>query len=271
MTEMQKKFCGRAKIVRKQEVADELFEFEVACPQIASTAMPGQFIQVRAADVNSPLLRRPFSIAGVEDENLVLLIKRVGQGTALICEKKTGEELDLIGPLGQGFPTMVENKNYLLVAGGYGIAPFRFFTTRHSSAGGRILYGARTKREINFFDEHLSMMGCSGWEVVYCTEDGTLGRKCLVTGLLEEELEIESGYEAVYACGPLAMLKEVVRIADKHKLPCWVSMETHMGCGFGVCRGCAIPVKTGAKSAYKHACLDGPVFRADEIDWDKLP
>ncbi|MEW6200404.1 MAG: dihydroorotate dehydrogenase electron transfer subunit [bacterium] len=256
--------------MRKCEMGDGLFEFEIECLQIAEHATPGQFVQVRPAESGNPLLRRPFSIAGVDGKNLLLLIKQVGQGTSLICRKECGEHLDVIGPLGQGFPVPCEDKKYLLVAGGYGIAPFIFFTARHRHAQGEILYGAKTKNEIKFFAGHFSDMTSSGWNVSCITEEKIDGKSGLVTDLLEKDLCIRSEYEAVYACGPVGMLRKVAQIAKNYNLPCLVSMESRMGCGFGVCLSCAVPIKTVGTPVYRLACCDGPVFRSEEINWEKL-
>ncbi|MEW5945994.1 MAG: dihydroorotate dehydrogenase electron transfer subunit [bacterium] len=265
---MRRKYALTATVVSRTEVAADLFEIVLDCPAIARSALPGQFLQVRGWNGCQPLLRRPISIAGTTAGCVVLLIKIVGTGTRLICSREEGETLELIGPLGNGFPPPENSARRLLVSGGFGVAPLLFFAAAYDVAGGKILYGARTGAEL-----HTGIHGRlgAGWSVVHATEDGSTGRRGTVIALMEEELARDDGWDRVLACGPGAMLKQAARCARSHGVRCMVSLEVFMGCGVGACTACAVPVIDGDRKTYTRACHDGPVFDAEKIVWEELP
>ncbi|MFH1538304.1 MAG: dihydroorotate dehydrogenase electron transfer subunit [bacterium] len=261
-----KKFHTTGRVLRNREIAADLFEISIECPEIARAAAPGQFVNARAWEETSPLLRRPFSIARAGGDAIILIVKKVGPATEIICGRKKGEAVSLLGPLGRGFPPPEKGGRYLLVAGGFGIAPLLFFATRARAAGGVILFGANSKGHLPAsIEKHLP----KNWKMLYATIDGSRGKKGLVTGLLTAELKKSKKWNAIYACGPVPMMKAAAAIAAKRSLPCLVSMETHMACGVGACMGCPVPVIESGKPAYKMACADGPVFDADEIRWEE--
>ncbi len=178
---------------------------------------------------------------------------------------KPGQDVDVLGPLGKGFPLPKDSSKVILVAGGIGIASFYLLAKR--LPGALMLFGSRSEKEARLAREFKKL----GLRVKLATEDGSVGAKGYVTELLKKEIKRDS---VIYGCGPMVMLKEVARITSGTR--CYVSLETAMACGIGVCLGCAVKV-VGEKGKlvsgyenYKMVCSDGPVFPADQIDWDKI-
>ncbi|MEW5736050.1 MAG: dihydroorotate dehydrogenase electron transfer subunit [Thermodesulfobacteriota bacterium] len=251
---------AKTHIVENRQVAPNTFRMELACPEVAGRARPGQFVMVRTTAELSPLLRRPLSVHDVTGRgNLRLLYRIVGKGTALLSEMREGAPVSLLGPLGRGFsPEAAEA--HCLVAGGIGVAPLLFLAREligRNRGRVRLLLGGRSSADILCVPDFEAL----GVRVDAATEDGSLGRRGMVTDLLEELLEKgEAG--AVYACGPEAMLKVVAVMARGRKSPCQVSLESHMACGLGVCLGCAREKPGGG---YYHVCKDGPVMDAERL------
>jgi len=235
------------------------------------TISPGQFVMVRVTDGLDPLLRRPFGIYNIlgpkgksRGTGIELLYKVVGKGTKILSTRKPGDDIDVMGPLGDGFPYPSGFKKVIMVAGGMGIVPL--YLLAKELQGAAFLFGARVKEETVFIKDFRKFMR----NVKVATEDGSYGRKGLVTGLLEEEISPGS---VVYACGPIGMLKQASLIARRSGVKCFVSLERSMACGIGVCLGCAVksrPHKGSENGAYKMVCSDGPVFDSADIDWDSF-
>ena len=271
---------------------------------IASKVEPGQFIQIRCAEGWDPFLPRPMSVYRVEEDKLFILYEVVGKGTARMAQIEKGHPVEIYGPLGRPFFRVPEATHCFLVGGGVGLAPFyalaeAFLKNRSPISHPprpkiTVLFGARTRARV-YCEDDFQRLGVP-FEVA--TDDGTYGFRGRVTELLEQELVgLPPGETAaLYACGPNVMMREVCRIAVSRNLPCQVSLDEPMACGFGICFGCAVKVrvegrgnrvKDGAtKSAeafelepnpkpstlspftYKLACKDGPVFEAREVAWD---
>ena len=222
---------------------------------------PGQFVHIKCGD--GLLLRRPISVCScMEDEpedSLAIVFEPRGEGTAWLADRRVGDELDVLGLLGNGFAIKPEGR-YLLVGGGIGIPPMRGcaqYTEKRSTA----ILGGRSAEKIilqNCFQDECA-------KVLVATDDGSLGYHGFVDALVRRELELDPSYDAVLACGPKAMLRNVVKAAEPFGIPCQVSMEERMGCGIGACLVCACAMKDGTQ---KHVCKDGPVFDAREVDWD---
>ena len=222
---------------------------------------------LKVSDLQGPLLRRPLSIHRVDKEKIEMLYERVGKGTEILSQRKAGEFLDVIGPLGNGFTLPPKNREFkaVLVAGGMGVAPLVFLaqrlaTGKRKSAGDRIqvLIGARTKQQL-LCEKEFKKLGC---DVKIATDDGSAGFSGRVTGLLERAL-LTQDYQRtiVYSCGPKPMLRELVRICRKKLIPAQVSLEEHMACGIGACLGCVVNTVGG----YKRVCKEGPVFEAEKL------
>ncbi len=230
---------------------------------------PGQFVMLRVSKGLDPLLRRPFGIydvldaekkgQGLSGEGIEILYRVKGRGTAIMSGWSEGDEVDLLGPLGRGFPGPEKEARAVMVAGGVGIAPL--YLLARTVDKGVFLFGARSRDEASLAAD-LNKLSI---ESKVATEDGSTGVKGLVTDLLEEELE--EGGAVVYACGPTGMLKAVAAIAERRRVRCFVSLEKHMACGMGACLGCAVK-DMEKETHYRMVCSDGPVFDSKSIDWE---
>ncbi len=233
---------------------------------------PGHFVMVRVSDGLDPLLRRPFGVYrvlgpkdGAAAHGVVeLLYSVVGKGTEILSKKMPGESVDLLGPLGNGFQLPAKGQRAVMVAGGMGIVPLYMLAKKVK--GSVMLFGARSAKEASVADDFKAL----GIKIRIATQDGSVGKKGLVTDLLQDE--IRSG-DVIYACGPVGMLKKIALIAADAGVRCQVSLERSMACGIGVCLGCAVKA-SGHKEAqnrnYKMVCSEGPVFDSEDIDWERL-
>ena len=222
---------------------------------------PGQFVHVKCGD--SLLLRRPISVCSCMEEEpedtLAIVFEVRGEGTQWLANRPVGHSVDVMGLLGNGFAMKPEGR-YLLVGGGIGVPPIRGcaqYTAKKSTA----IVGFRSKEKAILLD-HLEEE-CA--KVMVATDDGSLGYHGFVDALVRQELSEDKNYDAVLACGPKPMLRNVAKVAQEFGVPCQVSMEERMGCGVGACLVCACDMADGSR---KHVCKDGPVFDSKEVDWD---
>jgi len=238
-------------------------------------AQPGQFLMLSpgtrgGAERYDPLLPRPMAIFRTRrmggEAAVEVLYKVVGRGTSLLADARPGDVVRLVGPLGRGFPEPSPGERVLLVGGGTGVASL-FELARRSSTRARVsvLLGARTAADL---------MGRADFESLdadlqVATDDGSEGTAGFVTELLERELAAEAAAR-VYACGPTPMMQRAAEITEAAGLPCTVSLENRMACGFGVCLGCAVP-RSDSEQGYHLVCRDGPVFESGELSWEGLP
>ena len=232
-------------------------------PTIASNAKPGQFVHLRVPRLSAATLRRPFSIYDCEDSTLSVIYKCVGAGTAAMQEIALGENVDLMGPLGNGFPLELEGKFPVLVAGGYGVAPL-YLLAKMLDTTGLLLVGGAAKDDILCIDDFELI----DWETKVATEDGSLGTKGLVTGPLNEWLKETDKEPMFFACGPDGLLKAVGEIAQKHNATAWLSLDKHMGCGVGACLACVQNIiHNDGTTEILRVCKEGPVFESRKIAW----
>lgn len=232
---------------------------------------PGHFVMVRVSDGLDPLLRRPFGVyrVGARDAAIApgvveLLYAVVGKGTEILSRKMPGESVDLLGPLGNGFTLPAKGHRAVLVAGGMGIVPLYMLAGKVKKTV--LLFGARSKKEASVADDFKGL----GISIKIATDDGSVGKKGLVTELLQDEL---CPGDIIYACGPVGMLKKIASIAADAGVSCQVSLERSMACGIGVCLGCAVKAsghKEASNRNYKMVCSEGPVFDSEDIDWERL-
>ena len=239
---------------------------------LASRVKPGQFLMVHLGrTTQDPLLRRPFSIHRIQNNNqLVLLYKIVGKGTLLLSCLKKDDSISVIGPLGNGFTISKPHEKTLLIAGGMGIAPLFFLAQfldkvqRHKTT---MFLGFRTSQEVILINELKNL----NIDLSLTTEDGSSGIKGLVTDLLDEYRGQElNQLSTIYACGPILMLKKIAQMANASNLRCYVSLEGHMACGIGICLGCAVKANNNTNKPYYYVCQDGPVFSSEMIDWQVM-
>lgn len=221
---------------------------------------PGQFLHIKCG--HSHLLRRPISICNWSAQrDLIRVVFEVrGKGTQWLARRKVGDSLDVLGPLGNGFSVRPEGK-YLLVGGGIGVPPLLSCAVQGSRNCTAVL-GFRSARHAMLLEEF--GQACPGG-VRLATDDGSLGYHGFVDVLVRQELEKDNAFTGVLACGPKPMLKSVAAVCAQAGVPCQVSMEERMGCGVGACLVCACQMADGAM---KHVCKDGPVFPAEEVDWN---
>jgi dihydroorotate dehydrogenase electron transfer subunit len=237
-------------------------------PHIAAHVQPGQFVHLRVSPSGtSPLLRRPFSVLGVNRAagTFRILVRTIGRGTVLLGELSPGTELPALGPLGRSFPAFEEDRELVLIAGGVGVAPLLFLAAESRQKPARALYGAGTGEWLVLADELAEH--CA--EVSLATDDGSAGHHGPVTDLLPPKLE---GFRdpIVAACGPRPMMAMVADWCRQRGIESLASFEAWLGCGLGACLGCVIPA-VGEPRRYLRVCRDGPVFRSDEVDWEALP
>ena len=259
----------RVKVVKNIEVKKNYYKILLKSDIIVKKSLPGQFVHVRVSSVTEPLLRRPLSIHRVKGSNFEILYEIKGRGTKILSEKKHGEYLDIIGPLGNGFNTRYtipacrqawhDTRYTILVAGGIGVAPL-FFLAQKLKTKPLVLIGAN-KRQKLVCVEDFRRLCC---KVKIATDDGSMGFKGKVTELLTRILStIDYRLSTIYACGPDAMLRELSKISIRNNMECQASLENFMGCGIGACLACVIKTKNG----YKRVCKDGPVFDVSKIIW----
>jgi dihydroorotate dehydrogenase electron transfer subunit len=270
-----------AEIISNRNVSEKYYEMELRCPELTAEVKPGQFLMLRVREGYDPYLRRPFSFYRVTRRKGILLAsvlyKVVGHGTHMMSEIEKGEKVDILGPLGNEFRVPPGMKSGLLVAGGIGLPPVLFLAEeiRRRFKGRReiiFFYGGQSKTDIVDLDR----VQKSSTEAKICTEDGSLGSRMLVTEPLEEYLRAEEktkaerGSTVIFACGPKGMLKAVSSMAKRYDVPCQLSLESYMACGFGACLGCVVNVHSGGGDgiAHERVCKEGPIFDGERIIWD---
>lgn len=240
-------------ILKKDVLGGNCFDVTVRSEKLAPLARPGQFAQIL---VPGRTLRRPISICGAGKDTLRFVIQVRGAGTEILSHLEPGDTLDLLAPLGNGFPLDVPAKRAAFVGGGIGTPPLLGAAAAFPGEKLAVL-GFRTKEAV-ILARDFRATGC---DTRIATDDGTCGTHGLVTAVLEEET-----FDVCYACGPAPMLKAVAALCGARGVPCFVSLEQRMACGVGACLGCAVALRRPDGSAYYgHVCKDGPVFRAEDV------
>ena len=248
-------------IVEKKLIAQDTVSITLRCPEVAAAAQPGQFVHILPKGYG---LRRPISIAGIDPEagTLRLVFAIRGKGTKELAGLNEGEYMDMIAPLGHGFTLKNDAQHVVLVGGGIGVPPMlplaKFYGTKATA-----ISGFRSFRQV-ILQEDLEALGA---QTICCTEDGTAGAvKGFVTTPLEQLLS--EGVDAVYACGPMPMLRAVADVCMRTGTYCEVSLEERMACGVGACLGCACRTRDEkGEEQFVHVCKNGPVFKAEEVQW----
>jgi dihydroorotate dehydrogenase electron transfer subunit len=258
-----------APLVDREALGGAHFLLTFRHAETAREARPGQFVMIKAGVSAEPPLRRPFSILSVDAarETFTLFVKAIGQGSRALCAMAPGEVAACLGPLGRPFTPPPVGEEALLVAGGYGVAPFRFMGEELRRAGrtARLFYGGRTAADLPLLDR----LGGTGLTLVPATEDGSLGERGRVIVPLEAHLDAAPGSVRLYACGPEAMMHAVARIAAARSLDAEVSLDPWMGCGIGTCLACVVRVQGEDEPRWKYrcACTEGPVFDSARVVW----
>lgn len=247
-------------ILENHAIAENLYRLTFKWESLQPLPLPGQFVTVRCTAYTDPLLRRPLAVASFDESTGVagIIYQRRGKATAALAEKKAGDSLDIIGPLGNCFPLPENDTTPILIAGGIGLGPILFLHSvlRLGGYTPLLIVGFRTKSAIPF-------AVCNSPDTVFCTDDGTIG----FHGTAGEYLKTVSlpAKAVLYACGPEGLLRSVEGLAERSHISCWISMEQVMACGLGACMGCVIRVKRG--NGFARVCTEGPVFPGEEIVW----
>jgi dihydroorotate dehydrogenase electron transfer subunit len=258
----------RARVRSQRETHPGFFWLTLEFPPDYPDILPGQYLNLRTGSLNDPLFRRPFGVVEFYREPKSSVVELyygvVGPGTARMATWREGDGVDCLGPLGQTY-TVVPDRPALLVAGGRGAAPllylYRLMRERQHKAV-RFAFGARTK-EMLFGLERLDEAG-----LYVATEDGSAGYRGTIIEALAHRPEWLRDNPVLYACGPERFLAATARLATEHDLDCQVSLEAVYGCGLGLCRGCAVPLRGESRSLMQ--CIEGPVVDAARIDWARM-
>jgi len=249
-------------ILSNEQIAPGIFRMKVKSDYISCRALPGQFVNVKCCEGINAFLRRPISICSVEREkgyfDIVFQVK--GTGTKYLSLSNAGGRLDVIGPLGNSFSMADQYGRIAVIGGGIGIFPLLFLLEEHRALHKTAYIGFRSKEFAVLTQEFQK----AAREVIITTDDGSYGNKGVVTDMLRQGLKMNE-FDIIYSCGPLPMLKEVVKIASENGIKCQVSLEQRMGCGIGACLVCACKTRLDEGWQYSHVCKDGPVFWSDEI------
>ncbi len=263
----------QAEIFAVQKVGDYL-QFTVVAPGIAAGFKPGHFLAVAVGGENTGMvLRRAFAIysatpGGAYAGTVQFVVAEHGAGTRWLTQRKAGDVLDIVGPLGNPFPLPISRAPAVLVGGGYGTAPLIPLATQLKDAGSdvRMILGAATAERL--FGELVAKRAVGS--VTVTTDDGSAGRRGIVTDVLAEEIAAINA-EVIYACGPMGMLRAVSEVARQHAIRCEVAVEESMACGIGVCMTCVLPVRgEDGLTRFVRSCVDGPVFDGNRVRWNDI-
>lgn len=246
---------GSFPITEKERLTGDVYSVRLQCPEIAAQARPGQFVHVRADGFQ---LRRPISICQYDAQTLRLVFQIRGAGTNALAELEPGASMDLLGPLGNGFPDLPEDARVILAGGGIGVPPLLALAEKYGKHAAALL-GFRDQDAVILEKDFAALC-----DTRIATDNGSYGQHGFVTNLLERRLS-EGPAHMIFACGPAAMLKGIVSIAQTHDVPVKISVEERMACGVGACLVCACRTVRDGQEIYSHVCADGPVFDGREV------
>lgn len=259
----------RVDILENVRVGPDLYLMTLSSPLIASSVEPGQFVHMKVPGREAHILRRPFSVYACRKDagTLEILYRTVGSGTAHMSTLDPGDVgVELIGPVGHAWQPPVDTRHALLVGGGVGAAPLFMLAERLVGAGVRtdVVLGAQTENELVCRQRYEALLSAAP---LCATDDGSYGRTGFCVPLVEEGLaEARRGgapYDYLAVCGPEPLMRIVADMAREHDVRCEVSLERRMACGVGACLSCVVDTVDGKR----RACVDGPIFSADEVVW----
>lgn len=247
-------------ILKNELVVEDIYAMELLSKYIVKKCTPGQFIQIKVSEGLGldPLLRRPISINDIDKEKgiIKLYYKVIGKGTGIMKSLQDGQKLNVMGPLGNGFDINYEGKNIAIVGGGIGVAPLLYLSRIVSKKNNINLFlGFNDKPYMNEIREYCKKIYISSMK------DEEVGYKGFITEVFIQFLT-KNNIDLIYSCGPNPMLNEIIDISNKFNIPCQISLEERMACGFGACLGCSIETADGEM---KKVCKDGPVFWCSEV------
>jgi dihydroorotate dehydrogenase electron transfer subunit len=252
----------RVTVLANDRLAEGIGLVALHAPKTAAAVRPGQFVHLRIAPGSDFILRRPFSVHRVVADRIEILYQVLGRGTRALAEASPGDSTDLIGPLGKGWSLPDGLAHALLVAGGLGAAPLGMLAEELARAGVAmtVAQGAPTANRL----VARGLFESLARRVEVATDDGSAGERGFVT-LISERLIGQAGVDVVYVCGPETMARIVAAQSAASGIACEVSLERFMACGIGACLSCVCATKDGRA----RACVDGPVFDAQNVLWDE--
>ena len=274
-----------ATVIEHEMMARNTWRIRLSCPGIARQIVPGQFVMVRMPERSDPLLGRPFALYDIypnelgQPEFLDFGYVVVGKMTSLLEALRVGERVELWGPLGNGFP-LPPTGHLVIAAGGIGQTPFLAVIREalrrrvygvparevpESPSRITLCYGVRSVEFLAGVDEFVA----EGIDVKIATDDGSAGHHGYVTDLLKPLLEGNDPPAVVYCCGPEPMMRAVSQLTVAAKIPCQLSLETPMACGFGACFSCVTRIRQDDGTwDYRRVCVEGPIFPAEQVVFD---
>jgi dihydroorotate dehydrogenase electron transfer subunit len=248
-------------VLANDRIAEGVGLATLHAPRTASLVRPGQFVHIRVSVGADFILRRPFSVHRASQDRIEILYQVLGTGTLRLAESRVGQKMDVLGPLGHGWDVPDSISHALLVAGGLGAAPLGMLAEHLAGRGVAVTVAQGAPTHSRLVARELFERVARRVEIA--TDDGSAGERGFVTGPVARLLA-EERFEAAYACGPEVMQRIVAGMARDAGIACQVSLERLMGCGIGACLSCVVSTTDGLK----RACVDGPVFDAEEVVWD---
>lgn len=248
-------------ITSQKEIARNIFELKLEGKLVDEITSPGQFVHIRVGDSFDMLLRRPISIAEINraEQEITIIYRAEGDGTRRLSEKKVGDQVDVLGPLGNGFPVSETNEGETayLIGGGIGVPPLYELSKQLTEKGVKCVHVLGFQSEdVVFYEEEFSVLG----DTHIVTVDGTKGTEGFVTSVMEK---LGQDFATFYSCGPMPMLKAVEDMYEEKKG--FLSFEQRMGCGVGACFACVCETTEEVDASYIKVCSDGPVFPAGVV------
>jgi len=256
-----------AEVVSNTMITEGFYNMELDCPAVAALAKPGQFIMLRPCEGMDPLLGRPFGFEAImsKEGRFCIIYKVVGKTTSAMSRLLPGVKVSVLGPLGNGFTIPEGAKKVLIASGGVGIAPLLPLARAllKQSIKLKFLLGATVGRTLLAYQELMDL----GADVMIVSVDGTRGVQGMVTDFSAQEI-LSNRFDCVYTCGPRIMMEKIAKQAQEAGIPCQVSLEEKMGCGYGVCMGCVCKTKEKDVEKMERVCCEGPVFDGSKVVWN---
>ncbi len=261
-----------AEVVENVQVAPGFMRMRLSAPALAGAFLPGQFFQLRVmASGMEPFLRRPFAPAENTSDGLAFVYAVVGEGTSLMATLQPGARVGLLAPLGNAYALPEPGARALLVGGGCGAPSLTPLAERLREMDVHVTM-VLAARSVDMLLERGRLETIAD-RLIVSTDDGSCGCRGTAIDAIKQQIpSTVPEFDQVYSCGPIPLLRAVARLATEHGVPCQVSLEERMACGFGACMGCAVPVlePDGKTSKYRRVCHEGPVFPAEMLAWNEI-
>ena len=260
------KFKLDCEILKTEKIISGIYKFTIKAPEIAKVAKAGQFLEIQVSKTGEVFLRRPISIYNINKENgeVEFIFQVKGKGTQILSNKKEGDSINILGPLGNGAFSVGKYKKVAIIGGGIGTYPLYELAKelKETSEEITMYMGFRNKDLVTLEKEFEEVTN----KVIITTDDGSYKQKGFALNVLKEDCEKEKP-DIIFACGPLPMLKAVQQFANENNIKCEMSLEERMGCGIYACVGCNVRVVADNPDEvkYKYVCTNGPVFSSKEV------